>query len=117
MHVQVGWGANSQCIGLALGNGPYQFEGQFPLQTNHERPTGNAVNRLSGQCLLFDGCRQRETALQQQFVENVIRRPFVPDVIDVEVQLILQCLRLLDEVSVPCCEIGLGEFENTEGKI
>ena len=72
---------------LLVGHRAHHFQGQCTLQTDEERTTCHAIHGLAGQRLRLDRCGERETALEQDFVKQVVRRPALAYVIDVQLEL------------------------------
>ena len=77
-------------VPFGLLHGANEIQGELPLQADEERTACHAVDGLTCQSKLFYWCGEGEATFEEDFVEDVLSRAAVADVVNVEFELLLQ---------------------------
>ena len=104
--------------GLPVRHGADQFQRQLPLQADEERAAGHAVHGLAGHGQGLHRRGEREAALEQDLVEQIlvcVRPSRMWSTCSSSCSL--QRLRVVRHLGVPGLEVGLGQLEDPEAAI
>src|SRR5439155_19438158 len=95
-----------------VGDGADQIQCEFVLQADHQSVFRDGINGFSCEYLLFYRRRERKTALEKEFIKNIVSRPALSDVIDMKLKLLFQRLGFMIELRFPCRKVVLGKLED-----
>src|SRR5450830_381413 len=104
-------------LGPAARHGADHFKRQLALQADEQRSAGDRVHGLAGHRHGVHRRGEREAALEEDLVEQILVGAALAHVVDVHAQLLLERLRVVRDLGVPRLEVGLRQLEHAEAAV
>src|SRR5450759_4072138 len=104
-------------LGPAARHGADHFKRQLTLQADEQRSAGDRVHGLAGHRHGVHRRGEREAALEEDLVEQILVGAALAHVVDVHVELLLERLRIVRDLGVPRLEVGLRQLEHAEAAV